>query len=60
MTPALKGPSIVSARALSRLSPTLPAEGALPASPSLSAYLMDRYWAVSTGRRNAGILRLVQ
>jgi len=43
MTSALQRPLIVSAKALSWLSPTLPAEGSMPASASRSVYLIDRY-----------------
>ena len=47
MTPALNRPLIVSASALSQLSPTLPAEGSMPASANRSVYLIDRCWAAS-------------
>lgn len=33
--------------------------GSIPASPRRSVYLMDKYWAISTGRRDAARLRLV-
>ncbi len=32
--------------------PTMPTDGSMPASPSLFVYLIDRYWADSTGRRD--------
>src|ERR1700678_2860386 len=43
---------MVSARALSYESPTLPTEGSTPASARRSVYLMETYWADSSGRRN--------
>ena len=33
-------------------SPTLPTEGSIPASASRSVYLIETYWADSSGRRN--------
>lgn len=44
MTSALNNLLIVSARALSWLSPTLPTEGSMPASANCSVYLTDGYW----------------
>jgi hypothetical protein len=38
--------------ALSEASPTVPTARSIWASAKRSVYLMDRYWAVSTGRRN--------
>src|SRR5271154_5272384 len=43
---------MVSARALSYESPTLPTEGSTPASAKRSVYLIETYWAESSGRRN--------
>ena len=40
---ALKRPLIVSANALSLLSPTLPTDGSIPASASRSVYLVATY-----------------
>ncbi len=48
ITSALNKPLIVSARALSYESPTLPTEGSMPASASRSVYLMETYWAPLT------------
>jgi len=39
------GPLIVSARALSKESPTLPTDGSIPASAKRSVYLIETYWA---------------
>src|ERR671911_1136274 len=44
ITSALSGALIVSARALSYESPTLPTEGSMPASASRSVYLIETYW----------------
>src|ERR1700689_2225960 len=44
---------MVSARALSYESPTLPTEASTPASARRSVYLMETYCLGSTGRRNA-------
>ena len=38
------GPLIVSARALSKESPTLPTDGSIPASAKRSVYLIETYW----------------
>jgi hypothetical protein len=35
------------------LSPTLPTDGSMPASAKRSVYLIETYWADSSGRRNA-------
>ncbi len=43
---------MVSAKALSYESPTLPTEGSMPASASRSVYLIDTYCLHSSGRRN--------
>src|SRR4051795_1595708 len=47
---------MVSARALSKLSPTLPTDGSTPAPVSRSVYLIETYWADSSGRRNTRCL----
>jgi hypothetical protein len=52
MTSALNSPLIVSAKALSYESPTLPTDGEILASANRSVHLIDRYWADSIGRRN--------
>src|SRR5271155_736170 len=39
---------MVSARALSYLSPTLPTEGSMPASAKRSVYLIETYWLPRT------------
>ena len=44
MTSALNKPMMVSASALSSLSPTVPTEGSMPASFRRSVYRMDTYW----------------
>ena len=55
---------MVSARALSQESLTLPTEGSMPASARRWVYLIETYWAGSTGRRNTfsltGLQALVQ
>src|SRR6476659_1920373 len=43
---------MVSASALSKESPTLPTDGSIPASARRSVYLIETYWADSSGRRN--------
>ena len=45
MTSALNRPLMVSASALSQLSPTLQTDGSIPASARRSEYLIDRYRA---------------
>lgn len=44
ITSAFVEPLIVSAKALSQLSPTLPTDGSIPASASRSLYLIETYW----------------
>jgi len=45
---------MVSAKALSKLSPTLPTDGSTPASASRPVYLIETYWVDSSGRHAEG------
>ena len=59
MTSVLNNPITVSASALSYESPTLPTDGAMPASSKRSVYRIETYWADSTGCRNISILEVL-
>ena len=54
-TPMDERPLIVSAKALSQLSLTLPTEGSMPASASHSVYLIEIYWLPRHGARDRGV-----
>ena len=53
MHSVLYRPMVVSARALSKASPTVPTEGVSPASSRVWANRTEVYWAGSRGRRNS-------
>ena len=55
ITSALYRPLIDSAIALSYESPVVPTDAWMPHSASLSLYLIDRYWVISSGGRNISI-----
>src|SRR5919202_5847639 len=57
ITSVANRPLIVSASALSYESPTLPAEGSIPASKSRSVYRIATYCPGSTGHRNTCLRR---
>ena len=57
MSSFLNDPTVVSARALSRASPTDPTEGSTPSSRSRWVKATEVYWVDSSGRRNTSIRR---